>query len=62
MILEHIHVPCIFEGGIGSLEHLEQAFDKKVKAIALGSLLTFNDYNIVKIKRHLFNKNYKVRL
>ena len=62
MILKHINVPSIFEGGIGSLEHLEQAFDKKVKAIALGSLLTFNDYNIVKIKRHLFNKNYKVRL
>ena len=62
MILKHIHVPCIFEGGIEVGTISEQAFDKKVKAIALGSLLTFNDYNIVKIKRHLFNKNYKVRL
>lgn len=61
-IMSYIWVSSIFEGGIGSLEHLEDAFKEKIGAIALGTMLTFNDYNIVKIKRHLYNKGFNVRL
>jgi cyclase len=57
-----INVSCIFEGGIGSLDHLENAFDEGIKAISLGTMLIFCDYNIVKIKTHLLNKGYNVRL
>jgi imidazole glycerol-phosphate synthase subunit HisF len=61
-ILNHIRVSCIFEGGIGSLNQIEDAFNKKINAVALGTMITFNDYNIFKIKRYLFDKNYNVRL
>ena len=61
-LLKHIRVSCIFEGGIGSLNQIEDAFNKKINAVALGTMITFNDYNIFKIKRYLFNKNYNVRL
>ena len=61
-LLKYIRVSCIFEGGIGTLDQIEQAFGKKISAIGLGTMLTFTDYNIVKIKSHLFNKGYKVRM
>ena len=61
-LLKYIRVSCIFEGGIGTLDHIEQAFGKKISAVGLGTMLTFTDYNIVKIKSHLFNKGYKVRI
>ncbi len=57
-----IYVSSIFEGGIGTLNHIENAFDIKIKALSLGTMLIFNDYNIVKIKSHLYNKGYNVRL
>ena len=60
--MNYIRVSSIFEGGIGSLDQLEDAFKEKIGAIALGTMLTFNDYNIVKIKRHLHNKGFNVRL
>lgn len=61
-ILSQIRVSCIFEGGIGNLKQIEDAFDKKISAIGLGTMITFNDYNIFKIKRYLSDKNYNVRL
>jgi imidazole glycerol-phosphate synthase subunit HisF len=61
-LLKYIRVSCIFEGGIGTLDQIEQAFGKKISAIGLGTMLTFTDSNIVKIKSHLFNKGYKVRM
>jgi cyclase len=57
-----IHISCIYEGGVGSLGHLEDAFDSGIQAVSLGTMLIFNDYNIVKIKSHLLNKGYNVRL
>lgn len=56
-----IFVSAIYEGGIGTLDDIEDAFNK-INALSLGTMLIFNDYNIVKIKSHLFNKGYKVRL
>ena len=57
-----IHISCIYEGGVGSLGHLEDAFASGIQAVSLGTMLIFNDYNIVKIKSHLLNKGYNVRL
>ena len=61
-LLKVIRVSCIFEGGIGTLDQIEESFKKNIEAIALGTMITFSDYNIVKIKRYLYNKNYKIRL
>ena len=61
-ISKNVTIPCIFEGGIGNLKQIEDAFDKKISAIGLGTMITFNDYNIFKIKRYLSDKNYNVRL
>ncbi len=57
-----IFVSAIYEGGIGTLDDIEDAFNTGINALSLGTMLIFNDYNIVKIKSHLFNKGYNVRL
>lgn len=54
-------LPCIFEGGIGNLDHIEEFFFNGLESISLGTILNFSDYNIVKIKKHLIEKNYKIR-
>ena len=61
-ILKFLSVPCIFEGGIGSLEDIKNAFMNNVNAVGLGTMLIFSDYNIVKIKKYLLNENFKIRI
>ena len=57
-----VKIPCIFEGGIGSLEQLSKCFNHGLNSIALGTMITFSDHNIIKIKNYLKNKNLSVRL
>ena len=52
----------IFEGGFSSLEDINLAFQNKINSIALGSIITFSDNNIFKIKQFLENMNYEMRL
>ena len=59
---EYIKVSSIYEGGIGSLDHLNDAFSNGASAIALGTMITFKDYNIIKIKKFLKNQGYKIRV
>ena len=61
-ILKFLSVPCVFEGGIGSLEDIKNAFMNNVNAVGLGTMLIFSDYNIVKIKKYLLNENFKIRI
>ena len=61
-LLKFVRVSSIFEGGIGDLNQIEECFKNNIEAVALGTMITFSDYNIVKIKRHLFNKSYDIRL
>lgn len=60
-ILDNLNIPLIFEGGIGKLEHLADCCKNKIESIAIGTMLTFSDYNIIKIKQYLKNANYDVR-
>lgn len=60
--LELSKKPIIFEGGVGSLNHLKDAVSIGVEAISLGSLIFFSDYNIIKIKQFLFNNDFNVRI
>lgn len=57
-----LSIPLIAEGGIGTLEHIEAAFNAGADAVALGAMLTFSDANLVKIKKHLKQKGFCVRL
>ncbi len=57
-----ISISCIFEGGIGNLEHIKYLAMNKISSIAMGRILIFNDYNIFKIKTFLKNENFNVRI
>lgn len=56
-----VDVPIILEGGAGSLEHLQMAFEKGVDGVATGAMLVFSDSNLIKIKKHMITNLYKVR-
>lgn len=60
-IISNIDLPIIFEGGLGSVEQIIDMIKIGANSFAIGSMITFKDYNIIKIKQHLFNKGYKVR-
>ena len=61
-ILAKARVPIIFEGGIGKLDDLKECCLNRINNIAIGSLITFSDYNIIKIKQYLSNENFEVRI
>ena len=61
-ILKNIHIPVIFEGGIGKLDHIKECCANNINNIAIGTLIIFSDYNIIKIKQYLKNENFKVRI
>lgn len=60
-IISNIDLPIIFEGGLGNVEQIIDMIKIGANSFAIGSMITFKDYNIFKIKQHLFNKGYKVR-
>jgi cyclase len=60
-IISNIDLPIIFEGGLGNIEQIIDMIKIGANSFAIGSMITFKDYNIFKIKQHLFNKGYKVR-
>jgi imidazole glycerol-phosphate synthase subunit HisF len=61
-INESVKIPCIFEGGLGNLEQLSKCFDYGLNSIAIGTMIIFSDYNIIKIKNYLKEKKRPVRL
>jgi len=56
-----VDVPIVLEGGAGSLAHLDSALAHGVEAIAIGTMLTFSDNNIFKIKEYLTSRGHAVR-
>ena len=57
-----ISISSIFEGGVGNLDHIKDLVLNKISSIAIGRILIFNDYNIIKIKTFLKNENFEVRI
>lgn len=55
-------IPIIFEGGLGSLDHIDQAINFGAEGIALGGMIIFMDNNIFKIKQFLKNAKKNVRI
>lgn len=56
-----VHLPLVLEGGAGSLEHCDAALRAGADAIALGTMLVFSDYNLVKIARYLASFGHPMR-
>lgn len=56
-----VDVPIILEGGAESLEHIEDAYNQGVEAVAVGAMLVFTDANLVKIKQHMRSHNIRMR-
>ena len=61
-IKKETNIPIIFEGGLGSLDHIDQAIDFGAEGIALGEMIIFMDNNIFKIKQFLKNANKNIRI
>jgi cyclase len=61
-IITKVNIPIIFEGGIGKLEHLSDCCKNNINSIAIGTMIIFSDYNIIKIKQYLSNANFTVRI
>lgn len=56
-----VDVPVVIEGGAGTLSHLDLAFAHGVEALGIGTMLTFSDNNIFKIKEFLASRGHSVR-
>lgn len=56
-----VNVPIILEGGGGSLEHIQQAYESGVGAVSLGAMLVFSDANLVKIQQHMRSNGINMR-
>lgn len=58
---EVVDVPIILEGGGGSLEHIQKAYESGVEAVSLGAMLVFSDANLVKIQQHMRSHGINMR-
>jgi imidazole glycerol-phosphate synthase subunit HisF len=56
-----VRLPVVIEGGAGSLEHCDAALAAGADAIALGTMLVFSDYNLVKVARYLASRGHRMR-
>ena len=61
-IRSQIYIPIIFEGGLGSLDQIDEAIVCGIEGIALGTMIIFMDNNIFKIKQFILNAGHKIRL
>lgn len=61
MVRSDVNVPIILEGGAGTLNHVQDAFDAGVDGAGVGSMLVFSDANLVKIKQHLITAGMNIR-
>jgi imidazole glycerol-phosphate synthase subunit HisF len=55
MVKEISSVPVIAAGGSGNYEHLREAFETDIAAVACGSLFNFSDSNPIRAKTYLSN-------
>lgn len=60
-LAQGVEVPIILEGGAGSLEHLDEAFQAGADGLAIGSLLVFSDNNLVNVKAFLLDRGHHMR-
>ena len=61
LVRGEINIPIILEGGSGTLNDIEEAFELGINGVAMGTQLVFADNNLLKIKKHLLTKGKNIR-
>ena len=62
-ISKNVSIPVIASGGVGTPEHIYEAFDKGCADAALAaSIFHFNEYPVELVKQYLKERNIEVRL
>ena len=62
-VSEHVAIPVIASGGVGTLEHLYDGFVKgKADAVLAASIFHFRTYTIPQAKAYLRERGVAVRL
>jgi cyclase len=56
------NVPIIISGGCGSIDHIVEAIESGVNAIAIAGMLHYNKLTIKQIKEELYKRNIDVRM
>ncbi|OVE82222.1 imidazole glycerol phosphate synthase subunit HisF [bacterium K02(2017)] len=63
LIADQISVPLIASGGVGTLEHLYDGFDKgHASAVLAASIFHFGEYRIQEAKKFLKDRGIEIRL
>jgi cyclase len=58
-----VSIPVIASGGVGTLEHLYQGFNKGLaSAVLAASIFHYGEYSINQVKKYLFDKGVPVRI
>ena len=58
-----VSIPVIASGGVGTLEHLYQGFNKgSASAVLAASIFHYGEYSINQVKKYLFDKGVPVRI
>jgi cyclase len=62
-VSESVPVPVIASGGVGTLEHIFDGFNRgQASAVLAASIFHYNIYSIQEVKKYLFDKNIPIRM
>ncbi len=58
-----VSIPVIASGGVGTLEHLFEGFNKGLaSAVLAASIFHYGEYSVNQVKKYLFDKGVSVRI
>jgi len=58
-----VSIPVIASGGVGTLEHLYEGFNKGLaSAVLAASIFHYGEYSVNQVKKYLFDKGVSVRI
>ena len=62
IIADLVSIPVIASGGVGTLDHLYEGFNKgHASAVLAASIFHYGEYSIKQSKEYLLNKGVKIR-
>jgi cyclase len=63
IIADLVSIPVIASGGVGTLDHLYEGFNKgHASAVLAASIFHYGQFSINDAKKYLFNKNIPIRI
>jgi cyclase len=58
-----VSIPVIASGGVGTLEHLYEGFNKGLaSAVLAASIFHYGEYSVNQVKKYLFDKGVSIRI